>query len=85
MAEINEGFNLDRRRFFGTAAMALAGAQLGVFAPAGAQSDSANPADTTTVLTPQPGTHTSFASLKQIKAGLLESDMPKPDRPTGRR
>ncbi len=71
MAEINERFNLDRRRFFGTAAMAIAGAQLGMFAPADAQSDSAATADTTTVLTPQPGTHTSFSSLKQIKAGLL--------------
>ncbi len=71
MAEINERFNLDRRRFFGTAAMAIAGAQLGMFAPADAQSGGANPADTTTVLTPQPGTHTSFSSFKQVKAGLL--------------
>ena len=71
MAEINEPFNLDRRRFFGTAAMALAGAQLGMFGAADAQTGDANSADTTTTLTPQPGTHTSFSSLKQVKAGLL--------------
>jgi hypothetical protein len=35
MTEINEPFNVDRRRFVGTAAMAIAGAQLGMFAQAG--------------------------------------------------
>jgi pimeloyl-ACP methyl ester carboxylesterase len=63
--------NLDRSRFIGTAAMTIAVAQLGTFASAEAQSSGATPANATTTLTPSPGTHTSFASMKQIKAGLL--------------
>jgi pimeloyl-ACP methyl ester carboxylesterase len=62
-----ERFNLDRRRFFGTMAMTLAAAQLRTVGSADAQSSSS----ITTVLTPQPGTHTSFSSLKQIDAGVL--------------
>jgi pimeloyl-ACP methyl ester carboxylesterase len=61
-----ENDSIDRRRFFSAAAMTLAAAQLGTLASANAQSDT-----TTTTLTPQPGTHTSFASLKQVDAGLL--------------
>jgi pimeloyl-ACP methyl ester carboxylesterase len=66
-----ENVNLDRRRFFGAAAMTFAAAQLGSLASANAQSSNAESDNTTTTLSPQPGTHTSFSSLKQIDAGLL--------------
>ncbi len=65
-----ENLSLGRRRFFGAAAMTIAAARLGTLASA-AQAADANPADTTAVLTPQPGTNTSFGSIKQIDAGLL--------------
>ncbi len=62
-----DDFNLDRRRFFGTAAMSIAAAQLGVFGAADAQS-----ADELAALPAiKPGTNTSFATLKQVNAGLL--------------
>ena len=57
-----------RRRFLGTAAATFAVAELGGFIPGGARSSSA------TASTPPPGTpgtNTSFASVKQIDAGLL--------------
>jgi pimeloyl-ACP methyl ester carboxylesterase len=57
-----------RRRFFGTAAMAIAAAQLGMIGFAFAQSGSARPARLPTI---RPGTNTFFASLKQINAGAL--------------
>src|SRR5689334_3369210 len=61
MGDINQ----DRRRFFGTAAMAVAAAQLGMTDRAEAQRVEAKmPAI-------KPGTHTSFAPLKQIDAGVL--------------
>jgi pimeloyl-ACP methyl ester carboxylesterase len=63
---MRDRFSLDRRRFFGTAAMALAAAQLGILSPAEAQ-----PATSKTVPSVVPGTHTAFTALKQIDAGLL--------------
>ena len=51
-----------RRRFFATAAMTLAAGRLGLFDVVHAQSG-------TTTQAGAPGTHTSFASLKQIDAG----------------
>jgi len=57
-----------RRRLFGAAAMTLAAAQLGVSGSAAAQSGNTSPAAAPPV---KPGTNTSFASLKQINAGLL--------------
>jgi pimeloyl-ACP methyl ester carboxylesterase len=63
-----ETINQNRRRFFGTAAMTLAAAQLGMLNPANAQP--ANPRPNLLPAT-KPGTNTSFASLKQIEAGLL--------------
>ena len=60
-----EEINNSRRRFFGTAAMSIAAAQLGVLGSADAKT---KPADLPTV---KPGTNTSFAALKQIDAGLL--------------
>jgi hypothetical protein len=63
----NETIDQPRRRFFGTAAMTIATAQLGVIASAAAQTGTAAP----TVAAIKPGTNTSFKSLKQIDAGLL--------------
>jgi hypothetical protein len=53
-----------RRRFLGSAAMTLAAGHLGLIDVAHAQT--ANPADDGVR-----GTHTSFASLKKINAGVL--------------
>jgi pimeloyl-ACP methyl ester carboxylesterase len=57
--------NQDRRRFFGTAAMAVAATQLGVIGTAAAQQKEAK------VPAIKPGTHTSFGPLKQIDADVL--------------
>jgi pimeloyl-ACP methyl ester carboxylesterase len=59
-----EEIDQDRRRFFKTAAMTVAASQLVWFAAARAESNLA-PAQA------GGGTHTSFAALKQIDAGLL--------------
>jgi pimeloyl-ACP methyl ester carboxylesterase len=63
-----EEIDRDRRRFFGTAAMTIAASQLGMIGSADAQSGKAKSAQLPTV---KPGTHTSFASLKQMDAGVL--------------
>jgi pimeloyl-ACP methyl ester carboxylesterase len=55
----------DRRRFFGSAAMAVAATQLGMIVPAAAQRME------TKVPAIKPGTNTSFGPLKQIDAGVL--------------
>jgi pimeloyl-ACP methyl ester carboxylesterase len=60
--------NQHRRRFFGTAAMALAAAQLGMIGSALAQSGQAKSAGVPAI---KPGTNTSFGPLKQINAGVL--------------
>ena len=58
--KIVDEINRDRRRFLGSAAMAVAAAQLGMTGPAAAQrGDTRIPAI-------KPGTHTSFGPLKQI-------------------
>jgi pimeloyl-ACP methyl ester carboxylesterase len=62
-----ETIDQPRRRFFGTAAMAIAAAQLRVIASAAAQTGKA----ASKVPTIKPGTNTSFKPLKQINAGLL--------------
>ena len=66
MDKINapEGIDHDRRRFFGTAAMTLAAAQLGMACGAAYRAPAKLPAI-------KPGTNTSFGPLKQIDAGLL--------------
>jgi pimeloyl-ACP methyl ester carboxylesterase len=66
--KISEHINHDRRRFFGTAAMTVAAAQFAFSGSVEAQSSKANPAGLPKV---KPGTNTTFASLKQIDAGLL--------------
>src|SRR5580700_717693 len=65
---MSEEIKHNRRRFFGTAAMTLAAAQFGMFGSAEAQARKAEPAD---VPPTKPGTNTSFGSLKQIDASLL--------------
>ncbi len=64
----SEHINQGRRRFFGTAAMSIAAAQFALSGSARAESSKAKPAELPKV---KPGTHTSFAPLKQIDAGLL--------------
>jgi pimeloyl-ACP methyl ester carboxylesterase len=66
--EMSEEINRERRRFLGTAAMTIAAAQLGMIGSAKAQSSEMKPAGSITI---NPGTNTSFGSLKQIDAGLL--------------
>ena len=66
--ESPETINLPRRRFFGTAAMTFAAAQLGLIGSAAAQSGKTKPSELPAI---KPGTNTSFASLKQIDAGVL--------------
>jgi len=57
--------NPDRRRFLGTAAVALAAAPFALGGTVLAQSGDAKPGAV------RPGAHTSFAALKQIEAGVL--------------
>jgi pimeloyl-ACP methyl ester carboxylesterase len=66
--KISEEINDDRRRFFGTAAMTLAAAQLVISGRAEAEPGQKKPAEIPKI---KPGTHTSFGPLKQIDAGLL--------------
>src|SRR6266851_974192 len=70
MDEIKTSETIDRqrRRFFGAAALTIAAAEFGMIGSAGAQ---AGKAKSTGLRTTKPGTHTSFASLKQIDAGVL--------------
>jgi pimeloyl-ACP methyl ester carboxylesterase len=63
-----EEINHHRRRFFGAAAMTIAAGQLGMTGFADAQP---NRTRSTQLPAIKPGTHTSFASLKQIDAGVL--------------
>jgi pimeloyl-ACP methyl ester carboxylesterase len=66
---MSNDINRDRRRFFATAAMTVAAAQLAWSGgAAGAQPVESKPSELPTV---RPGTHTSFGPLKQIDAGLL--------------
>jgi pimeloyl-ACP methyl ester carboxylesterase len=60
--------NRDRRRFLGTAALAIAAAELGMIGSAPAQSDKKQPARVRSV---QSGTSASFSPLKQIDVGVL--------------
>ena len=64
-----EEIDRHRRRFFGTAAMTVAAAQLGMIGAADAQPDPVNSRPRVPAI--KPGTNTSFAPLKQIDAGLL--------------
>ncbi|MGR9173709.1 alpha/beta fold hydrolase [Rhizobium sp. KDH_Rht_773_N] len=56
--------NLQRRRFLGVAAVTMAAAEFGLASSAAAQSQAGVP-------TVKAGSHTSFASLKRVEAGVL--------------
>jgi pimeloyl-ACP methyl ester carboxylesterase len=60
--------DLSRRRFLGTAVLTIAAAHLGPISAVNAQSSKPKPASLPTL---KPRTHTSFGSLKQIDAGVL--------------
>ena len=64
----HEEINQPRRRFFGTAALTIAAAQFALNSFAEAQPSKAEQAGVRPI---KPGTNTSFGSLKQIDAGLL--------------
>src|SRR5438876_4432426 len=66
--KISEEINQHRRRFFGAAAVTLAATQLAMIGSAYAQSRKASRAELPTI---KPGTNTSFGTLKQINAGVL--------------
>jgi pimeloyl-ACP methyl ester carboxylesterase len=61
-------FQLQRRRFFGLAAMTVAAVELGATSLANAQSAAAGSSGNSQG---RPGGHTKFASLKQVDAGVL--------------
>ena len=63
--QIADDINQDRRRFFGTAALAVVASQIGMAGPAQAQRTAAGAAAS------NPGTNTSFATIKQVDAGVL--------------
>lgn len=63
---MSEAVDRRRRHLLGTAAMAIAAAEFSVMSPAHARIRA-----TTSARLPRAGTHTSFATLKQIDAGVL--------------
>src|SRR4051812_42056037 len=63
---ISEDTNLYRRRLLGAAAMGIAATRLGMIGTASAQ-----PGGTPKLPEIRPGTNTSFRSLKQVDAGVL--------------
>ena len=63
-----EEINHQRRRFFSQAALTIAATQLGMFGSASAQSNKEKGARGPAI---KAGAHTSFDSLKQVDAGLL--------------
>jgi pimeloyl-ACP methyl ester carboxylesterase len=65
MIKTFEEIDHHRRRFFGTAALTIAAAQLGMIGSVNAQPNR------TKLPAIKPGTNTSFASMKQIDAGVL--------------
>ena len=66
--KISEEINRHRRRFFEAAAVSIAATQFGMIRSANADTSKAK---TTQLPTITPGTNTSFASVKQIDAGVL--------------
>src|SRR6266851_7761902 len=64
----SEAIDRQRRRFVGTAALTIAAAKFGIIGSANAQ---AGKAKSTGLRAAKPATHTSFASPRQIDAGVL--------------
>jgi pimeloyl-ACP methyl ester carboxylesterase len=77
---MSEETNYDRRRFLGTVAMTFAAAEFVSLGSADAQSGKLNPADAATIKT---GTNRSFASLRQIDAGVLNIGYAEAGPPDG--
>jgi pimeloyl-ACP methyl ester carboxylesterase len=75
-----KGINLHRRRFFGTAAMSIAAAQLMLSGSADAGPSNAKLAELPKI---KPGTNTSFGTLKQIDAGVLNVGYAETGSPNG--
>jgi pimeloyl-ACP methyl ester carboxylesterase len=70
--EMSDEIDHHRRRFLGTAAIAIAAVELGLIASANAQAAKTEPKTRAKRLpTIKPGANTSFASLKQVDAGVL--------------
>ena len=66
--KVVEKIDLQRRQLFGAAAMTIAATQLGIVGSVNAQSSKTNQAQIPPI---KPGTNTSFSSIKQINAGVL--------------
>jgi pimeloyl-ACP methyl ester carboxylesterase len=66
--KMSEEIKYNRRRFFSILAMTIAAAQFDMIGSAAAQTGKAKPANVPKI---KPGTNTSFGSLKQIDAGVL--------------
>ena len=66
--KVAEKIDHRRRQLFGAAAMTIAATQLGIVGSVNAQSSKTNQAQIPPI---KPGTNTSFASIKQINAGVL--------------
>jgi predicted dienelactone hydrolase len=65
---MSEGVNHERRRLLGAVAMTVAAAELAMIGPAEAQPKQGEASDTPAI---RPDTNTSFGSLRQIDAGVL--------------
>ncbi|MBV8095256.1 MAG: alpha/beta hydrolase [Acetobacteraceae bacterium] len=65
---MSEDVSYDRRRFLSAAALTIAATELGMIPPAAAQDGRTKAAQLPAI---KPGTNTSFASLKQTDAGVL--------------
>jgi pimeloyl-ACP methyl ester carboxylesterase len=73
--------NQQRRRFLGGAVITVAAARFGMFGSADAAPETSQPP---TTAAGKPGTHTSFASMKQAQTSLLDvgyAEAGKPDGP----
>jgi pimeloyl-ACP methyl ester carboxylesterase len=66
--KMSDAVDQQRRRLVGAAVMTIAAAQFGLGGVAEAQPGPSRPADLAKV---KPGSHTAFASLRQIDAGVL--------------
>ena len=75
-----EEINHQRRRFMGSAALAVAATQLGFLGSASAQPGDGASTDIPAI---KPGTHSSFGSIKQIDAGLLNIGYAEAGPPDG--
>jgi len=66
--KMSEDINRHRRRFFGAAAASIAATQFGIIRSANADTDETKATQLPTIT---PGANTSFASVRQIDAGVL--------------